>query len=97
MILLTNAIQAIEKEGVITIQTSSEDTQIQIIISDTGKGIPPEQLKTLFEFDFTVKASRIGMGIDLANVKNIIQKHNGEINVESEIGKGTKFIIRLPR
>jgi signal transduction histidine kinase len=96
MILLTKAIQAIEDEGVIMIRTSSDDTHIRIIISDTGKGIPPEQLDSLFEIHFTTKEARIGMGIDFANVLNIIQKHNGKIDVESEVGKGTTFSISLP-
>ena len=61
-----------------------------------GKGIPPENVETLFDFGFTTKGSRVGVGIGLSNAYNIIQKHNGEIKVESEVGKGTEFSITLP-
>ena len=56
----------------------------------------PEKLKTLFDFNFTVKSSRVGVGMELSNAYNIVQKHNGELRVESEVGKGTAFTISLP-
>lgn len=96
MILLTNSVQAIEREGIITIITSQIDNTIQIEISDTGKGIAPEKINTLFDFNFTTKSSRIGMGMGLISAYNIIQKHKGEMEVESEVGKGTTVIITLP-
>ena len=66
-------------------------------ISDTGKGIPPEQLRTLFDFSFTTTGSRVGVGLGLPNAYNVVRKHNGEIDVESEVGKGTEFTITLQR
>jgi len=94
--ILRNASQAIKKKGIINIKTSADDNKVYVKISDTGKGIPSENIKTLFSLSFTTKDSRIGMGMGLVNAYNIIQMHNGEIQVESEIGKGTTFIIILP-
>ena len=96
MTLLTNAVQAIEDDGTVTIKTSADNTSVYVKISDTGKGIPSEKLETLFDLNFTTKKSRVGVGMGLSNAYNIIQKHNGEIKVESEVGKGTGFVITLP-
>ncbi len=96
MTILTNTIQALETQGTIFIKTSSDDQAVYIKISDTGKGIPPDKLKSLFDISFVTKKSRVGMDMELSNAYHIIQKHNGEIQVESEIGKGTIFTISLP-
>jgi signal transduction histidine kinase len=96
MIVLTNSVHAIEKEGTITIKTSQDDNVINIEISDTGKGIPAENLNSLLDFNFTTKYSRIGMGMGLVSAYNIIQKHKGEMVIRSEVGKGTTVIITLP-
>jgi len=96
MTILTNAVQAIEDEGTVTIKTSADNTSVYVEMSDTGKGIPPEQLENLFELNFTTKKSRVGVGMGLPNAYNIIHKHNGEIKVESAVGKGTEFTIALP-
>jgi len=96
MIVLTNSIQAIANEGTITIKTSQEDDLINIKISDTGKGIAPEKLNTIFDFNFTTKSSRIGIGMGLVSAYNIIQKHKGEMEIKSAVGKGTTVIITLP-
>ena len=94
--VLRNAIQAIEKEGVITIKTSADEKDVYVEISDTGKGIPLEKMKTLFDFGFTTRGSRVGMGLGLPYAHNIIGKHNGEIRLESKARKGTDVLIRLP-
>jgi signal transduction histidine kinase len=96
MTLLRNAAQAIEEEGRISIQTGAENSNVFVRISDTGKGIPPEIRKSLFQLAFTRKTTRVGLGMGLHNAYNIIQRHNGSIHVESEIGKGTEFLITLP-
>ncbi len=96
MTLLRNAAQAIEKKGTITIKTSSDENNVYVKISDTGKGMPSEKIKSLFELGFTTKDTRVGMGMGLINAYNIIQNHKGELKVESEVGKGCTFTIILP-
>ncbi len=95
MNLLMNSAQAIEKQGTIKIATSADEEQIYVRISDTGKGIAPEDLPNIFDPGFTSQGD-IGKGLGLPIVHNIIQKHNGDIEVESEVGKGTQFTIILP-
>jgi len=96
MNLLGNAAQAIEQQGIITIATYSDQKQIYIKISDTGKGISPEDLPRIYDPGFTTQSGGVGKGLGLSIVYNIIQKHNGNIEISSEIGKGTEVIIALP-
>lgn len=96
MNLLVNASQAIQKEGRITITTRYLNDAIQITIEDSGEGIPPENLEKLFDPFFTTKPVGTGTGLGLSISYNIIKKHSGQINVSSEIGKGTTFHIVLP-
>jgi signal transduction histidine kinase len=96
MTLLRNAAQAIEKQGRITIQTGAENGNVFIRIRDTGRGIPPEIRASLFQLNFITKSSRVGLGMGLHNAYNIIQRHRGQIEFESEVGKGTEFRITLP-
>jgi len=95
-ILLKNASQAIDKSGNIGIKTYTENNHVHIQISDDGKGIPENKLGRIFEFGFSTGDSRVKMSAGLSTAFNIIQKHNGEIRVKSEVGKGTKFSIVLP-
>jgi len=96
MNLLTNAIQAIETKGTISIETSQADDCVHVCISDTGRGIPKQELNTLFEFDFSNSSSRIKMGSGLVIAYTIIQRHKGHIKVDSTVGKGSTFIVTLP-
>jgi len=96
MNLLVNAPQAIEKEGEIRIRTWQEGEAIFISISDTGCGIPEENLKKLFEPFFTTKEVGKGTGLGLSITYDIVKKHGGEIIVDSTVGKGTTFTIKLP-
>ena len=96
MNLLINAGHSIEKQGEITIKTWDEDGSIWVAISDTGHGIPKEDLNKIFEPFFTTKEVGKGTGLGLSITYEIVQKHNGEITVESEVGKGTTFTVRLP-
>lgn len=96
MNLLTNAAQAIEEKGEITISTEATDECIVVRISDTGKGIPEENIGKLFDPFFTTKAVGEGTGLGLAIAHGIVEKHKGTIEVESEVGVGTTFIIMLP-
>jgi signal transduction histidine kinase len=96
MNLLVNAGHAIEERGTITIRTGAENEQIWVEIADSGKGIAPEHLTRIFEPFFTTKPVGKGTGLGLSVSYNIVQKHHGSIEVESEIGKGTTFRVWLP-
>ncbi|MDO8746188.1 MAG: ATP-binding protein [Thermodesulfovibrionales bacterium] len=93
--LISNAIDAVSGEGDIIVRAVEEDTNVRIRLSDTGHGISQEAVEKIFEPFYTTKDK--GTGLGLAIVFNIIQKHNGEITVESEEGRGTIFIITLPK
>lgn len=94
--LLVNAAQAIPTYGTLTLATGSEDNWVWVSISDSGSGIAPENLKRIFDPFFTTKPVGKGTGLGLSVSYNIIAKHNGRIEVESELGKGTSFRIWLP-
>ncbi len=96
MNLLVNAAQAIENQGEIKIATRADNGHVEIKISDTGSGIPKENLSKLFDPFFTTKEIGKGTGLGLNVAYNIIKKHKGTINVESTVGVGTTFTIRIP-
>jgi two-component system, NtrC family, sensor kinase len=96
MNIIGNAAHAIEGRGEISIQTRHEDNNIMVRISDTGKGIKPENLAKIFEPFFTTKEVGKGTGLGLSISYDIVRKHGGEIRVESEEGIGTCFTIQLP-
>jgi signal transduction histidine kinase len=96
MNLLINASHAIEEQGEITIRTNQDGEHVFVIVSDTGCGIPQENLNRLFEPFFTTKGVGKGTGLGLSIANEIIKKHNGEISVESEVGIGSTFTIQLP-
>lgn len=93
--LIRNAYQAIAGEdGLIEIRTRSTDTDFLISISDSGTGIPPEQMGSLFEPYRTTKSS--GTGLGLLIVRRIIREHGGEIEIQSQPEQGTNILIHLP-
>jgi two-component system NtrC family sensor kinase len=95
---LTNATQAIGKDGVVTITTRlSGDEGVEIIISDTGCGIPEADLGKIFDPFFTTKLPGRGTGLGLSICHGIIQRLGGRITVKSQVGQGTEFTITLPR
>lgn len=96
--LINNAAQAIEDgPGEITITTRKEGTdQVAVEIADNGKGIPPEIMSKIFDPFFTTKAVGKGTGLGLSISYKIIEQHGGRINVDSTVGKGTRFTIVLP-
>ncbi len=96
MNLLVNAAQAIEEHGTVTLRSGLEGQDVWVEIADTGKGIPPENLKRIFDPFFTTKPVGKGTGLGLSLSYNIVAKHHGSIEVQSESGKGTAFRIRLP-
>ncbi|RJQ20818.1 MAG: PAS domain S-box protein [Nitrospiraceae bacterium] len=96
MNLLVNAAQAIEKQGEIRIKTWNGNGFINVSISDNGGGIPEDKLSRIFEPFYTTKPVGKGTGLGLSITYDIVKKHNGEITVESEKGKGTTFTVRIP-
>jgi len=94
--ILVNAAHAIESHGLIKIKTLRESDDIVVRISDTGKGIAPENLTRVFEPFFTTKEVGKGTGLGLSISYDIIKKHGGLMTVESEVGVGTTFTVRLP-
>jgi len=96
MNILVNAAQAIDKKGEIAIRTSQVDDQVEVKISDTGSGIPEENLQKIFDPFFTTKDVGKGTGLGMNIAYNIVKKHHGTIAVESQVGKGTTFTIKLP-
>lgn len=97
--LLMNAIQAIpDGPGRIHLRAEKDASRGQAVITvaDNGMGIPPEALDQIFDPFFTLKEEGVGTGLGLSIVYGIIEKHRGTIEVESKVGKGTTFIIRLP-
>lgn len=94
--MLLNAVHAITPPGRIEITTALVKDHIEIRFSDTGKGIPGEHLHKIFDPFFTTKSSTKGTGLGLAVSYGIIKKHGGDIAVESTLGKGTTFTVRLP-
>lgn len=95
--LLLNAAQAIDEEGVISIVTEAIDDEIVIQITDDGCGIPAEAMDRIFDPFFTSKELGMGTGLGLSISHGIVKKHHGSIEVMSEVGKGTTFVVRLPR
>ncbi|GEM_PF-2460132 len=93
--VIYNSIEAIEKEGTIEISTYFKEEKVFIEIKDTGKGIEPEDIGKVFDPFFTTKGT-IGTGFGLTISYNYVKKHGGEIEIESEKGKGTKITISLP-
>jgi signal transduction histidine kinase len=93
--ILINACQAIEGQGVIEIATRSQGDMVAVRIKDTGCGIPANQLDEIFSAGFTTKGAGVGTGLGLAICKKIVEKHNGEIIVNSEVGAGSEFIITI--
>lgn len=93
--ILVNACQAIEGEGIIKIITECVDNRIIVKISDTGHGIAKNDLDKIFTAGYTTRGVGVGTGLGLAISKKIIEKHNGEIKVFSELGRGTEFVITI--
>jgi two-component system, NtrC family, sensor kinase len=95
--LLTNATHAIEKDGRIRIATQrSENGSVDIIVEDTGCGIPKDHLTKIFDPFFTTKPEGKGTGLGLSICHGIVDKLGGRISVSSEVGKGSTFVVTLP-
>ncbi len=96
MNLLVNAAQAIETKGTITLRSGVENGGVWVEVADTGCGIPPENRNRLFDPFFTTKPIGKGTGLGLSVSYGIVQQHHGRLDVESEVGKGSRFRLWLP-
>ena len=92
--IVVNAIESMPQGGELRFESSLESEEVEIRISDSGGGIPPEKREKIFQLYFTTK--KTGSGIGLAMTFRIVQLHNGKIDFLSEPGKGTTFILRFP-
>ena len=94
--LIVNAVQATSYEDTLTVSTRQVGDEVHISFADTGCGIPAEHLDKIFEPYFTTKPRGEGTGLGLYVCRNILTKHGGTIEVESEVDVGTTFTIKLP-
>jgi signal transduction histidine kinase len=92
-----NAVKFTARDGRVEIRATGRDRAVEFVVRDTGSGIRPEDLPHVFErFWQARKRERAGVGLGLAIVKGIIEAHGGEIHVDSEPGKGSRFAFTLP-
>jgi signal transduction histidine kinase len=93
-----NAKDAMPRGGNLWIETrlSDDETEIEIQVRDDGAGIAPDVLPHIFEPFLTTKESGHGVGLGLAISRGIVERHNGRIAVQSELGRGTTFTVTLP-
>jgi signal transduction histidine kinase len=94
--LVHNAVQAMPDGGTLRVNLSRAEGVVAIAVQDTGIGIPTENLHRVFDPFFTTKPEGEGTGLGLSVSYGIVSHHNGRIEVESEVGKGTTFTILLP-
>jgi two-component system phosphate regulon sensor histidine kinase PhoR len=98
--LLSNAVRHTPSDGSISLLWRSDRKGAEIVVTDTGEGIPPEQIPRLTERFFRVDRGRAredgGVGLGLAIVKHVLNRHDGDLNVTSELGKGSEFRCRFP-
>jgi two-component system, NtrC family, nitrogen regulation sensor histidine kinase NtrY len=93
--LVLNAMDAMPKGGALTLRTRHDDGKVIVEVADTGSGLTPEECERIFTPYYTSKQH--GTGLGLAIVQSVVSDHGGRISVQSERGKGTKFVIELPR
>ncbi|MBU0600713.1 PAS domain-containing sensor histidine kinase, partial [bacterium] len=96
--LIKNGAEAMEEKGKLKIKSEKlkikEEEIVQISISDTGKGIPTEELSRIFDPFFTTKDKGTGLGLTIC--QHIIEAHKGTIEIKSKVGEGTIFVVKLP-
>ncbi len=99
MNLLTNAAQALSQteQATITIETKGDANGVEVKIKDNGPGIPPEVLPRIFDPFFTTKDVGEGTGLGLSIVHELVERHGGTIEVDTKLGQGTTFTVKLPR
>ena len=96
MNLVLNAVQALKADGFVSLKTCKHEDVCEIVVEDNGCGIPSHVRPHIFDPFFTTKGTGEGTGLGLSVSLGIVQRHGGEMLVESEEGKGTRFVVRLP-
>lgn len=96
MSLLRNAVAAIERNGQIVVTSRREDGHVALTFADSGRGIPRERLEHILEFGFDRSTETVKMGFGLLTAHSVVSEHGGEIEIHSEVGKGTTVTVRLP-
>jgi signal transduction histidine kinase len=92
--IMKNGMQAMEQGGVLHVETQSFKDRVEVSFSDSGSGIPPEQMEKIFNYYYTTKEKGVGLGLPIAH--RIIEAHGGQLKVESQVGFGTKVTVLLP-
>ena len=92
--IMKNGMQAMEGGGLLRIKATSFKDSVKVVISDSGPGIPPEQMEKIFNYYYTTKERGVGLGLPIAH--RIIEAHGGQLKVESRVGSGTQVTITLP-
>jgi len=96
LVLIINALDAMANKGTLTVDTGAQDGGIWVRISDTGPGIPPENIQKIFQPFYTTKINTGGTGLGLSIAHRILANHQGTIGISSEPGQGAAFTITLP-
>jgi signal transduction histidine kinase len=94
--LLANALDAVERGGHVTLSGRSDGGAVEVVVADSGSGIPPEDLRRIFEPFYTTKGRGKGTGLGLAICRELVAALGGTIAVESAPGQGSTFTVRLP-
>ena len=92
--IMKNGMQAMEQGGVLRIEAHGIRDRVEVKISDSGTGIPPDQMEKIFNYYYTTKEKGVGLGLPIAH--RIIEAHQGQLKVESQVGTGTEVTILLP-
>jgi len=95
--LLRNAMQSTAADGRVAVSARTDDSRIRLAISDNGRGIPPERLATLFQPGFSERGAKVRASLSLFTCQSIVRRHQGELLVSSEPGRGATFTVALPR
>jgi two-component system sensor histidine kinase AtoS len=90
---MKNGMQAMENGGTLRIETHSLKDRVEVVFSDSGSGIPEDQMEKIFNYYYTTKEKGVGLGLPIAH--RIIEAHGGQLKIESKVGAGTKVTVTL--
>jgi len=92
--IMKNGIEAMAKGGVLRVEAHCFKDRVEVAVFDSGSGIPPDRMGKIFNYYYTTKEKGVGLGLPIAH--RIIEAHNGQLKVESQVGVGTKVTVLLP-